>query len=93
MRRRRLAGHVRGRRWRRTSLSCSATVGIQIGVAAGIALIGAVLSSLLGNGDSFVTGATGSLLGLRRPARRLRRLELLAATRTNRSRAAQPTRR
>ena len=34
---------------------------IQIGVAAGIALIGAVLFSLLGNGDSFVTAATGSL--------------------------------
>ena len=34
---------------------------IQIGVAAGIALIGAILFSLLGNGDSFVTAATGSL--------------------------------
>jgi MFS family permease len=34
---------------------------IQIGVAAGIALIGAILFSLLDSGDSFVTAATGSL--------------------------------
>lgn len=34
---------------------------IQIGVAAGIALIGAILFSLLGSGDSFVTTATRSL--------------------------------
>ena len=66
---------------------------IQIGVAAGIALIGAVLFSLLGNGDSFVTRSHRQPMGLRRPARRLRRIELPAPIRTNRGRAAQPARR
>ena len=34
---------------------------IQIGMAAGIALIGTILFSLLSNGDTFVTAATRSL--------------------------------